>query len=590
MNSWFSKVIGSLVEKLTALTNRKAFLVALAASLLISFTGVFDHALWTPDEPRDAEVGREMLVNSDLIVPTLAGKPFLEKPPLYWWAMAGMYHLFGVSDGVARSTSALAGVMTLLLVFDVARRIANPFAGFMAAIVTATMSGFYEHFHRVVVDPWLALFVMLGYWGFVVAVFGKKDLGDEKTAKPSALGIFAIYLAGGLAFLVKGPVGPGLVAVPLVGAMLLTRRWNFFRSWAHIPGVLVCLALCLWWPFLLYVRGGKELLFNGFVIPNIFERISPEFEQYYEGGHAHPSWYYLFGFPTEILPWLITLPAVSHWLWRKRWPSGWNGPALVCLALLFPIGVILLSIPGTKRMLYLLPLFAPLGVVIGAWVAATAVEECPQKIDRSTHISVLIILALSALATSVAMPVAYFGGPRFFARFHAVLQAKPSASIFFMLFGLLLIMSIGLTTYGMRLWKRGSPRLGLVGACLAFTFFVCGGSLFFRMGDGIKNLHYLTSDLQTMKAISPELIGYCLDETTMAIIPYDTGFVPKNITTPEELDRYIVTTPRGKLIMFERIFSNLPDDVRSRVQVLRCWHFGDHRAYCLYAWSALSAK
>jgi len=589
MNGWFSKLIGNLVEKLTTLTNRQTFLVALAASLLISFTGVFDHALWTPDEPRDAEVGREMLMSGDFVVPTLAGKPFLEKPPLYWWAMAGMYHLFGVSDGVARSTSALAAVMTLLLVFDVARRIANPFAGLMATIVTGTMSGFYLHFHRVVVDPWLALFVMLGYWGFVVAVFSKNDSGDEKAVKPSALGIFVIYLAGGLAFLVKGPVGPGLVAVPLVVAILATRRWNFFRSWVHVPGILVCLTLCLWWPLMLYFRGGKGFLFDGFVLPNIFDRISPAFGQDHEGGHRHPFWYYL-QFPSEIIPWVITLPAVGHWLWRKRWPSEWNGPALVCFASLFPIGVMLLSIPGTKRMLYLLPLFAPLGIVIGAWVAATAGMKGAQKIDRSTHISVLIILALSALATSVAMPVAYLGGASFFARFHAVLQAKPSASIFFMLFGLLLIMSIGLTTYGMRLWKRGSPRLGLVSACLAFIFFVCGGSLFFRMGDGIKNLHYLTRDLQTMKAISPELIGYRLDETTMGIIPYDTGFVPKNITTPEALDRYLVTTPRGKLIMFERIFSNLPDDVRSRVQVLRCWHFGDHRSYCLYAWDLLSTK
>jgi len=589
MNGWILKLIGRLVEKLTTLTNRQAFSVAFAASLLISFTGVFDHALWTPDEPRDAEIGREMLVSGDFVVPNLAGKPFLEKPPLYWWAMAGMYHLFGVSDGVARSTSALAAVMTLLLVFDVARRIADPFAGLMATIVTATMSGFYLHFHRVVVDPWLALFVMLGYWGFVVAVFRKKNLGEGKTLKPSALGIFVIYLASGLAFLVKGPVGPGLVVVPLVVAIMATRRWNFFRSWTHVPGILVCLALCLWWPLMLYMRGGNGFLFDGFVFPNIFDRIFPAFGQYHKGGHAHPFWYYL-QFPSEIIPWVITLPAVGHWLWRKRWPSEWNGPALVCLASLFPIGAILLSIPGTKRMLYLLPLFAPLGVVVGAWVAAIAKREYSQKIDHSTHVIMLIILALAALATSVAMLVAYFSGAGFFARFHAVLQAKPSASMFFMLFGVLVFTAIGSTTYGMRLWEKGSPRVVLVCACLAFIFFVCGGSLFFRMGDGIKNLHYLTRDLQTMKAISPELIGYRLDETTMGIIPYDTGFVPKNITTPEALDRYLVTTPRGKLIMFERNFPNLPEEVRSRVQVLRCWHFGDHRSYCLYAWGLLGTK
>jgi hypothetical protein len=261
---------------------------------------------------------------------------------------------------------------------------------------------------------------------------------------------------------------------------------------------------------------------------------------------------------------------------------------LVCLALLFPIGVILLSIPGTKRMLYLLPLFAPLGVVIGAWVAATAVEECPQKIDRHTYIIILVILALGILGASVALPVAYFDSPRFFP--HVVFYAKPSAFTFFMLLGILVIVGTGLAMYGARLWEKGSPRVVLVCACSTFIFFVCGGSLFFRMGDGIKNLHYLTKDLQTMRAISPELIGYHLDETTMGFIPYDTGFVPQNITTPEELNRYLSITPRGKILMFERVFSHLPDEFRARLQVLRCWHFGDQRAYCLYAWSAVNAK
>jgi hypothetical protein len=460
----------------------------------------------------------------------------------------------------------------------------------MATLVTATMSDFYRHFHRAVVDPWLALFVMLGYWGFVVAVFGKKDLGDKKPDEPSALGIFVVYLAGGLAFLVKGPVGPGLVAVPLIGAILVTRRWNFFRSWVHIPGIFVCLALCLWWPFMLYVRGGKELFLKGFFIPNVVNRIFPSAAQHYGGGHENPFWRYL-KFPIKIIPWVITLPAVGHWLWRKRWPSEWNGTALVCLASIFPIGVIFLSIPGTKRMLYLLPLFAPLGIVIGAWVAATSKSENSQKIDHSTHAIMLIILALSVLATSVAMPVAYFGGQPFFARFfHTVLQAKPSASLFFILWGLLLLMGIGLTTYGMRLWEKGSPRVILVCAWLAFIFFLCGGSQYYRMRDGIKNRHSLTKDLQTMSGISPEFMGYCLNETTMGVISFDTGFMPENITTPEELNLYLSTTHQGKLLMFEKDFPKLPDEVRSRIHLLRCWHFAKHRSYCLYIWGALYAK
>ena len=151
-------------------TTARAFWVAAVAAVLISFAGVFDHALWTPDEPRDAEVGREMLVSGNYVVPTLAEKPFLEKPPLAWWAMSGLYKLFGVSDGVARMSSALAGLLTLLLVFDLVRRIADPFAALMATLVTGCLSGFYYEYHRVIVDPWLSLFVMLGYWGYVLAM------------------------------------------------------------------------------------------------------------------------------------------------------------------------------------------------------------------------------------------------------------------------------------------------------------------------------------------------------------------------------------------------------------------------------------
>jgi len=577
-----SKLFTILVGPDTRLTYWRAFFTALAASILLSFAGVFDHSLWTPDEPRVAEVGREMLVNGEFVVPTLAGKPFLEKPPLYWWVMAGLYRLFGVSDGVARSTSAVAGILTLMLVFDVTRRIADPFAGVTATMVTATMAGFYNHFHRVVVDPWLALFVMAGYWGFVVASFCKMDSSEEKTVRPSPLGIFVVYLAGGLAFLVKGPIGPGLLVAPLVVAIPATKRWNFLRSWVHIPGLLIFLSLCLWWPLMLYLQGGKELLSSGFIIPNILYRIFPKAAPYYQGGHGHSFWYYL-QCPSEIIPWLITLPAVGHWLWRKRWPPGWNEQALVFLGSIFPIGIILLSIPGTKRMLYLLPLYAPLGIVIGAWVATTSRTEYAKKIDRYTHIILFVFSALFVLGALVAGGMAYFGGAEFFPRFfHAALQAKPSASVFFLLFGSLLIAGIDLTIHGVRLWKSSSPGVGLICAWFTLIAFVFGGSLYYLLGDGIKNLHVMTRDLQAMRAFPPELIGYRLDQTTMGFIPYETGLVPRNITTPEKLNHSLQETPVGKVLMFEKVFSQLPRELRSRLQSLRCWHFADQRSYCLY--------
>jgi len=66
---------------------------------VLGFAGIFQHGLWTPDEPREAEIGREMLDSGLSAVPTLGGAPFVEKPPLFPWILAGSYSVFGVSAG-----------------------------------------------------------------------------------------------------------------------------------------------------------------------------------------------------------------------------------------------------------------------------------------------------------------------------------------------------------------------------------------------------------------------------------------------------------------------------------------------------------
>ena len=84
------------------LTARRSFALALAVALLLGLAPVFSHSLWTPDEPTGAGIGRAMADSGDWIVPRLNGKPFLEKPPLYWWTLAASLRLLGASDVAAR--------------------------------------------------------------------------------------------------------------------------------------------------------------------------------------------------------------------------------------------------------------------------------------------------------------------------------------------------------------------------------------------------------------------------------------------------------------------------------------------------------
>ena len=65
-------------------------------------------------------------------------------------------------------------------------------------------------------------------------------------------------------------------------------------------------------------------------------------------------------------------------------------------------------------------------------------------------------------------------------------------------------------------------KIGLVNVAIAFVFFVFGGSLHYQLIDGFKNFHGMTADLLSLDAFSPNLIGYRLDETTVAIVPLHT--------------------------------------------------------------------
>lgn len=132
---------------------------ALAIAVVLGLAGIFQHGLWTPDEPREAEVGREMLLSGFSPLPTLGGAPFVEKPPLFPWVMSAGYRVFGVSPAVARLPAWLFGVGAVLVAFELGRRAGGRLAGLAAALVLATTVKFADVSHASVNDVALTFFV-----------------------------------------------------------------------------------------------------------------------------------------------------------------------------------------------------------------------------------------------------------------------------------------------------------------------------------------------------------------------------------------------------------------------------------------------
>jgi 4-amino-4-deoxy-L-arabinose transferase-like glycosyltransferase len=68
-----------------------------------------------PDEPRYAWIARDMAETGDWVTPRLYGKPWFEKPPLYYWGAAVCFKLFGVSETAARYRGAQDVVWGVLM-------------------------------------------------------------------------------------------------------------------------------------------------------------------------------------------------------------------------------------------------------------------------------------------------------------------------------------------------------------------------------------------------------------------------------------------------------------------------------------------
>jgi len=356
--------------------SRRARLAALALAALaaaaVSFAGIGSHSLWTPDEPRDAAIGKAMWVSGDLVVPRLNGRPFLEKPPLAWWAQTVSFRLFGVSDAAARVPSALFATLTLLVTFAVARRLGGARAGWLAAGALAATVEFSEDMGRAIVDPPLVLMVTLAYAGFVLLVSDGRDAGGTlrqaggRGAGAERWGAYLlIALAVPLAFLAKGVVGIGLTLGPPVLYLLLagaaagrartrpagkaegsaamrrglagtmrrrpagpeprgfaaTMRRRLagpeprgFAGTVRLLAPLALLAVPLFaavvlpWALALLREGGWAAL-RECLIGNTVDRLLAT-EAGRALGHRQPFWYYLPAGAVAFLPWTLALPAM----------------------------------------------------------------------------------------------------------------------------------------------------------------------------------------------------------------------------------------------------------------------------------------
>jgi 4-amino-4-deoxy-L-arabinose transferase-like glycosyltransferase len=361
---------------------------------VLLFTALGRADLFNPDEPREAEMAREMAVAGDLLVPRLNDQPFLEKPPLFYWLVISAYRAAGgPGEAAARFVPALAGLLTVLLTFFMGRDLVGERGATLGALVLLTAFEFWWLARRCMIDMPLTLAVVFA----CLALHRGMVRGGPRRRAWLAAG----YLATGAAVLFKGIVGAGIPALAVCGYLAARRDGRGIVRHHLVPGALLALLPAAAWTVLLHRRLGAEAT-REFVLVNNLLRFTGGAGK----GHDNPFYYYLPTLLVEFLPWSLVLPFALLAAWRawRRTPvggraAGGGGPApagapagggleeagaasggatqaSILFALSwFVLPLAVLSIASTKRGIYLVPIYPAAALLVGWWMARPGPPE-----------------------------------------------------------------------------------------------------------------------------------------------------------------------------------------------------------------------
>ena len=342
---------------------KRLFILLFLIIVVFYFYGLGLMPLVGPDEPRYAQVAREMFMRGDLITPTLGGRPWFEKPALLYWLIIFAYKLFGVSEFSARCGAALCGLLTVVPVAILARNFekANSESAGLSwwtTMACATSFGLIVFSRGATFD---IVVTMTLTWAFAFFFLHER----ARSLKNKHLLLIGFYSAVGLSLLAKGLIG---IVIPggVIGLYhLVQRKWPSRELLVSVLwGFPISLLIAAVWYGPVISRHGWTFI-NDFFIQHHFAR-------YVSGKYQHPQPIYFYipmllmltvpwtGFVIDTLARLrfrkadVTHPAAALKLFAASW-------------IVFPL--VFFSFSGSKLPGYLLPAIPAAAILTGERIA-----------------------------------------------------------------------------------------------------------------------------------------------------------------------------------------------------------------------------
>jgi len=460
------------------------------------------------DEPRYAQIAHEMLGRFDsahtltgrlaaCVTPYLYGRPWLEKPALYYWRAMFVFQEFGVHDWSARLPSASFAFIMVALIYLHMRRF-RPGGHLDAALITVACAGIIGFSRGASTDMQMAAPLSIGLLGWYA--WYETD---------SKFWLFDIYFFTGVATLAKGPVAPLLAIIIVFAFALLRKEWSIVARSVWWPGIALYFAITL--PWFIAVQHDNPTFFREFFIEHNLERFSTNRYQ-----HAQPFWYYIVVVLLATMPWTVIAiralidgaqTSVAEWRLRRLNPGkpapsrpGDAFPEFLVLWAIIPI--VFFSFSQSKLPGYILPSIPPITILTGDYLFR-------RRKPGLNRWELLGHAALCGVMTMIALLLPWFVG-------HGP-QMPPARALviaFLASAGAAMLIIVVVTGYGV-----ARLRLATLGVLVVLMFFLYGVGPFYPIPAvaSTKRVVHLLDKSYSARPLAERLAQLAPPDETVAV-------------------------------------------------------------------------
>lgn len=390
-------------------TESKSLRISSLLIIILLWAAIYGASMFTPPLLDDvdtvhAEAAREMVLRHDWVTLYTDGIRYLEKAPLMYWAVAGSYKLFGISDWSTRLPLMLGVLALLLATYGLGKRFCSEAGGFYSAVILGTCVGPYIFTRFQIPEVIVGLWLTLGFYFFL------RSLEQEQ---PSRLTCWGFATTCALNVLTKGLIGLVFPIATIFLYLLLTGRLGHVLKFRPASSTIVFLLLAAPWHVLAAIRNPAQGPVRGFLW---FYFVNEQFLRYVNkrvppGYDTVPLFIFWGLLILWLVPWSIFLPQAIQEV-PKRWhvlraglDSRQRANLLFVLWALVIVGFFSFS---TRQEYYTIPAIPGMALLVGGWLAKESASAPNSTERRAGRASSLAFFVIATIASAVGLLFLWF--------------------------------------------------------------------------------------------------------------------------------------------------------------------------------------